>query len=88
MITLTNNKVRQLLQGGFPNVAVPFYNGFPSVFVLKIGEDSYHNGYLHIDILPVLNERSFQYAQHEVQWSHKQAVRANRAVPAPKDEDF
>jgi len=88
MATLINTKIMQTLQGGFPNIAAPFYNDFPSVYVLGIGEDANHSGYLNIDVLPVCDDGSFKYAQQHLQDSRSQKATANKVMSAPKDEDF
>jgi len=88
MKKLINNKIRQKLHEGFPNIYYPFYKNFQCFYVFNIDNDICHDGYLCIDVIPVFNEKTLSYATARMQHDREKEVQAKKPVMQPRDEDF
>lgn len=80
-----NILIEQKLSAGFPNVSQPFFRGIPAFVVIAIDEDSTHRGYFCIDVMPVVDNASYN---HVLQIEYQEKLSAQSSVNAPTDKDF
>lgn len=78
--------ISQLLQEGFANVAYSFYQDLPYFTVFAVGVDSHHSGYLHIDIMPIIDSSCYEYLKNLEHQENIMKMGMNQT--SLNDEDF
>ncbi len=80
-----NILIEQKLSGGFTNIAQPYYKDMPVFRVREIRNDSNHLGYFRIDIVPITNDRAYEYIRN-IEFS--EYYDSQLIEKSPDDEDF
>lgn len=77
----------QLLQCGYPNLnKYPFFYDLPYFSVIDIGFDTYHNGFVYIDIMPVRDANYYNYISKLYHDKHSENM--DGVLSAPEDKEF
>lgn len=78
---------QQLTSSVCPNLPIRYYRDMPYFAVFNVERDYHHNGYAHIDVMPMWNDACYNYVMKKKMMEN--ALEKEKHIQdSPVDEDF